>query len=118
MKAPSRRNSAGSGITWARSPSLVAELPDGQRPLEAVELLVAEEERVHRRGDEHLADLGEDAARQLTPEELRSRRVTNERSVVVDEGQPDVERLPVEVHRERHAPGRDRDPEARRGGAL
>ena len=108
----------GIGDHVSAQPLVVAELPDGQRPIEAVELLVAEEDRVHGRGREDLADLGEDAARQLTPEELDPRRVTDEPAVVVDDGQSDVERLPVEVHRERHAPGRDGDPEARRGGAL
>ena len=106
----------GIGDHVGAQPLVVAELPDGQRPIEAVELLVAEEDRVHGRGGEELPDLGEDAARQLTPEELHPRRITDEPAIVVDDGQSDVERLPVEVHRERHAPGRDGDPEARRRG--
>ena len=61
----------GIGDHVSAQPLVVAELPDGQRPIEAVELLVAEEDRVHGRGREGLPGLGEDAARQLTPEELR-----------------------------------------------
>src|SRR5262247_1286097 len=86
---------------------------------EAIELIVAIEERIHRGVGEDLVGLPEDAARQGEGEEIAPAFViAHQPAVVEDHGRGNSELVAVSIHPLRHATGGDAEGEASFHGAL
>src|SRR6185436_5565721 len=92
---------------------LIRVLLHRERLLQAVEMVVAVEERVDGRVDELVVDLGQEAAREGEREEIAAFLViADERPVVEDAGVGQAQLLAEALRSGRHAPGGERDAQA------